>query len=167
MFDSSSCRHFHSFLVAGNRRDCAKEGVYYVGSNDSLILFVDHLPGILSCDGLGTSKWGLRCKTHPNTTMNKKISEAIRNNSDTLSLYDLRELPECIGDICNLRVIDISNDDHQLGYDGAINELSEAIGKLKNLEELDGYGLQDLKQFPPSFARLSRLKRLNTMDSPF
>ena len=76
---------------------------------------------------------------------------------------DLKELPECIGNMCNLRVIDISNDDHQLGYDAAINELPEAIGKLKNLEELDVYGLQDLKQFPPSFASLSQLKRLNTI----
>jgi Leucine-rich repeat (LRR) protein len=39
------------------------------------------------------------------------------------------------------------------------------LGNLSNLEELDVYGLQNLKQFPPSFSRLSRLKRLDVMRS--
>lgn len=77
----------------------------------------------------------------------------------------LQELPEYIGDMGNLRVINLSNDDHQLGDIARIRELPDSIGNLSNLEELDVFGLQDLKQLPPSFARLSKLKRLDTMCS--
>jgi len=44
-----------------------------------------------------------------------------------------------------------------------ISELPDSMGGLSNLEELDLYGLENLKHLPPSLARLSRLKRLNTM----
>ena len=74
----------------------------------------------------------------------------------------LLELPECIGDMRNLRVLNLSNDDHSLDYEALIKELPDSLGNLSNLEELDIYGLQDLKQLPSSFARLSRLRRLNT-----
>jgi len=77
---------------------------------------------------------------------------------------DLQELPECIGNMRNLRVIKVSNDDHP-DYLAAIKELPDSLGNLVNLEELDVYGLQDLKQFSPSFSRLSRLKRLDTKGS--
>ena len=78
---------------------------------------------------------------------------------------DLQELPECIGNMRNLRIIDISNGDHQLGRLAMIKELPDTLGNLANLEELDVYGLQDLKHLPPDFARLSRLKRLDIMGS--
>jgi len=77
----------------------------------------------------------------------------------------LQGLPENIGDMHNLRVIDLSNVDHQLGYDALIKELPLSLCKLGNLEELDVYGLQNLKKLPLNFSKLSRLKRLNTMDS--
>ncbi|MCL2524199.1 MAG: hypothetical protein FWF20_06565 [Betaproteobacteria bacterium] len=77
----------------------------------------------------------------------------------------LQELPECIGNMRTLRVIDISNDDHQLGYSAAIKELPDSLCNLSNLEELDVYGLQDLKKLPADFSRLSRLKRLGIMGS--
>ena len=77
----------------------------------------------------------------------------------------LQELPECIGSMRNLRVLDVSNDDHQHGYDALMNELPDSLCQISNLEELDVYGLQDLKQFPPNFSRLTRLKNLNTVGS--
>jgi Leucine-rich repeat (LRR) protein len=77
----------------------------------------------------------------------------------------LNELPEYIGEMRNLRAIDLSNVDHQLGYTANIKALPDSLGDLANLEELDIYGLQDLKELPQSFSRLSRLKRLDTMSS--
>ena len=78
----------------------------------------------------------------------------------------LQALPECIGGLSNLRVINLGHDDYQLFNDTAmICELPDSLGNLSHLEELDVYGLENLKHFPPSFARLSRLKRLNTMCS--
>jgi len=80
---------------------------------------------------------------------------------------ELRELPECIGGMQTLRAIDLSNSDRAIDdhYTASINELPDSLGNLCNFEALDVYGLQDLKQFPASFSRLARLKRLNTMDS--
>ena len=77
----------------------------------------------------------------------------------------LKELPECIGELRNLRIINLSNDDYQLDYDALIKKLPDSLGNLCNLEELDVYGLQDLVQLPKNFSRLKRLKRLNTMCS--
>lgn len=79
--------------------------------------------------------------------------------------YGLQKLPDCIGSMDKLRVIDLHNDDHSLGYNGYLKELPDSLGNLVNLEEIDVYGQQDLKQLPPSFARLSKLKRLDTMCS--
>jgi len=79
---------------------------------------------------------------------------------------NLQELPECIGDMHHLRVLNLSNDDYQVaGHLAYIKELPDSLCSLPNLEELDVYGLEDLKQFPPNFARLSRLKRLDVMSS--
>ena len=79
--------------------------------------------------------------------------------------YALRELPECIDGMLNLRVLNLSNDDFQVVDIACIRELPNSLGNLCNLEELDVYALQDLKQLPSSFSRLSRLKRLDTMCS--
>ena len=79
---------------------------------------------------------------------------------------DLQELPECIGGMSSLRVVNLSNDDYSVCYDTAmIKELPDSLGNLYNLEELDVYGLENLKQLPKSFERLSKLKRLDTMYS--
>jgi Leucine-rich repeat (LRR) protein len=65
---------------------------------------------------------------------------------------DLQELPECIGNLQNLRVIDISNDDCERGEGGGgIQELPKSVSNLYNLEELDVFGLKHLNQFPPGF----------------
>jgi len=79
---------------------------------------------------------------------------------------NLKELPENIGDMRNLRVINLSNKDRfLLGNDAEIKELPESLGQLANLEELDIFGLQDLKKLPSSFARLKQLKRLDIVGS--
>ena len=78
----------------------------------------------------------------------------------------LRELPECIGDMRNLRIINLSHDDHQLYYDIAmIQKLPDSLGNISKLEELDIFGLDNLKHLPSSFKRLSNLKRLDTVCS--
>ncbi|MDR0454147.1 MAG: hypothetical protein LBH05_04990 [Deferribacteraceae bacterium] len=87
---------------------------------------------------------------------------------EELHFYDwnnLQELPECIGDMSNLRIIDLANIDEQHGRTASIHKLPDSLGNLCNLEKLDVFGLQDLKQFPSSFARLSNLKWLDIMNS--
>ena len=79
--------------------------------------------------------------------------------------YCLEELPERIGEMQRLRVINLSNDDYRAGVIAVIRALPESLCSLVNLEELDLYGLQNLKQLPSGFSRLSRLKRLDTMCS--
>lgn len=78
---------------------------------------------------------------------------------------DLNALPENIGEMRNLRVINLSNDDHQVGDAANIRELPESLGELSHLEELDVFGLQDLTALPASFHRLSRLKQIDTVCS--
>lgn len=77
----------------------------------------------------------------------------------------LKELPENIGMMRSLRVINVSNPDHDVGYSADLDRLPDSLGDLCNLEELDLYGLENLRQLPPSFSKLSRLKRLDTMNS--
>ena len=69
----------------------------------------------------------------------------------------LRELPERIGEMHNLRVINLGNSDHYIGDRALMSELPESLCSLPNLEELDLYGLQDLKRLPSGFSRLLRL----------
>ncbi|MCM1128774.1 MAG: hypothetical protein NC211_02670 [Alistipes senegalensis] len=78
---------------------------------------------------------------------------------------DLNALPENIGEMRNLRVINLSNSDYQMGRKSNIRELPESLGELHNLEELDVFGVQDLTKLPSSFRRLSRLKRIDTVCS--
>lgn len=77
---------------------------------------------------------------------------------------ELQSIPECIGNLQNLRVLRLSNDDCD-DFLAHIKELPESLGNLEQLEELDVYGLQDLKKFPDSFHRLDRLKILDTSKS--
>lgn len=77
---------------------------------------------------------------------------------------ELQSIPECIGNLQNLRVLCLSNVDCD-DFHAHIKELPESLGNLEHLEELDVYGLQDLKKFPDSFHRLNRIKILDIKKS--
>jgi Leucine-rich repeat (LRR) protein len=77
----------------------------------------------------------------------------------------LKCLPEFIGEMPNLRVIDLGNYDIQLGYKAKIQNLPESLGSLPNLEVLNIFGCQDVTQLPASFAQLSTLKGLDIIHS--
>jgi Leucine-rich repeat (LRR) protein len=74
-------------------------------------------------------------------------------------------LPENIGDMRNLKVLNLSNSDSQIGYDANIRSLPDSLGDLPNLETLDIFGCQYITQLPAGFARVSTLKDIDIIDS--
>ena len=76
----------------------------------------------------------------------------------------LRELPECVGNMHALRVLNLSNEDYGItDVLSGMEELPKSLGKLRHLEVLDLYGLQNVKRLPPEFDNLTGLKELDTM----
>ncbi len=75
-------------------------------------------------------------------------------NLDILDLWGnkLSSLPECIGQLQNLNILNL--------WDNKLNSLPECIGQLQNLKTLNLWGNQ-LSSLPESIGQLQNLKTLN------
>lgn len=78
---------------------------------------------------------------------------------------ELRELPESLGGMRGLRILDLANYDYQLGDFAYISELPESLCDLPCLHTLDLYGLSELKRLPRNFSHLRSLRTLDVMNS--
>ena len=90
----------------------------------------------------------------------QRIEKARRKGATELNLRNMRltELPEVIGQLVNLKVLNLGGDSWK-NYKNQLTELPESLGKLSQLQSLDLSGNQ-LTKLPESLGKLSQLQSL-------
>ena len=78
---------------------------------------------------------------------------------------NLLTLPEEMGELRNLRSLEVANIDYFMGDSALLKSLPESLCDLPKLEKLNVYGCDNLTSLPTGFQRLTQLSWLDTLDS--
>lgn len=78
---------------------------------------------------------------------------------------NLLALPEEMGELRNLRSLEVANVDYFMGDSALLRSLPESLCDLPKLEKLNVYGCDNLTSLPKGFQKLTQLSWLDTRDS--